>query len=267
MLRNVVRKTGAPFDPKAYCNRRRVVIELQAQFGNKWAKIATHLAGRTDNDVKNFWSSRQKRRARILQTSTAAITPSKSHKNRREIPVYHDEVPTLEESEYRENPKPFFFKEIPKFSCSSEGESSSQAASFSSPCYGNSEMVPVPELVDSKLLGFEADPVQQDLALPDEKNLWIESQPLTPFLENPQPQTDLEFSSDTQELLKLDFDMLTTLDAELGKQLDIGPPFLEPVGNVEGDKIDDPITPDCFFDDFPPDMFDQIEPLPNPSHD
>ncbi|KAL6130582.1 hypothetical protein ACLB2K_068961 [Fragaria x ananassa] len=264
-------KNGCKFS----LEEERVVIELQAQFGNKWAKIATHLAGRTDNDVKNFWSSRQKRLARILQTSTAAITPSKSHKNRREIPVYHDEVPTLEEPEYRENPKHFFFKEIPKFSCSSEGESSSQAASCSSPCIGNSDalqMVPVPDLLDSKLLGFEADPVQQEPALP-EKNLWIESQPLIPFLENQQPQTDLEFSSDTQELLKLDFDMLTTLDAELGKQLDIGPPFLEQVGscgNVEGEKIDDPITPDCVFDDFPADMFDQIELLPNgsnPSHD
>ncbi|KAL6124531.1 hypothetical protein ACLB2K_077043 [Fragaria x ananassa] len=260
-------KNGCKFS----LEEERVVIELQAQFGNKWAKIATHLAGRTDNDVKNFWSSRQKRLARILQTPTAAITPSKSDKNRREIPVYHDEVPTLEEPEYRENPKHFFFKEIPKFSCSSEGESSSQAASCSSPCIGNSDalqMVPVPDLLDSKLLGFEADPVQQELALP-EKNLWIESQPLIPFLENQQPQTDLEFSSDTQELLKLDFDMLTTLDAELGKQLDIGPSFLEPVrscGNVGGEKIDDPITPDCVFDDFPADMFDQIELLPNSSN-
>jgi myb proto-oncogene protein len=74
----------------------RVVIELQSQFGNKWAKIATYLPGRTDNDVKNFWSSRQKRLARILQTSTA-IPPSKSHKNKRGVPaVYLDEVPTLE---------------------------------------------------------------------------------------------------------------------------------------------------------------------------
>ncbi|RVW62375.1 Transcription factor DUO1 [Vitis vinifera] len=35
----------------------RLVIELQAQFGNKWARIATYLPGRTDNDVPNFSAS------------------------------------------------------------------------------------------------------------------------------------------------------------------------------------------------------------------
>lgn len=44
------------------------MLELQAQFGNKWARISTHLPGRTDNDVKNFWSTRQKRLARLLGT-------------------------------------------------------------------------------------------------------------------------------------------------------------------------------------------------------
>ena len=65
----------------------RVVIELQAQFGNKWARIATYLPGRTDNDVKNFWSSRQKRLARILQTSGTANKPQK---NKRAVQTCHD---------------------------------------------------------------------------------------------------------------------------------------------------------------------------------
>lgn len=70
----------------------RVVIELQEQFGNKWAKIASYLPGRTDNDVKNFWSSRQKRMARIQKTSA---TTSKSQKNKAKVPTFLD-VPTLE---------------------------------------------------------------------------------------------------------------------------------------------------------------------------
>ncbi|KAK4788100.1 hypothetical protein SAY86_019419 [Trapa natans] len=73
-------KNGCKFTQE----EERIVIELQAQFGNKWARIASYLPGRTDNDVKNFWSSRQKRLARILQTSSSAASSapassSKSH--------------------------------------------------------------------------------------------------------------------------------------------------------------------------------------------
>jgi myb proto-oncogene protein len=52
-----------------------VVIDLQAQFGNKWARIATYLSGRTDNDVKNFWSTRQKRLARLLRAPAPRRRP------------------------------------------------------------------------------------------------------------------------------------------------------------------------------------------------
>ncbi|CAL1371614.1 unnamed protein product [Linum trigynum] len=61
-------KTGCKFTEE----EERAVIELQARYGNKWAKIAAHFTGRTDNDVKNFWSSRQKRLARILRTTSCS---------------------------------------------------------------------------------------------------------------------------------------------------------------------------------------------------
>lgn len=82
---------------KFTAEEERVVIELQAQFGNKWAKIATFLPGRTDNDVKNFWSSRQKRLARILQTSASSSSSnsSKSHRSRKDVTLFH-QVPVLE---------------------------------------------------------------------------------------------------------------------------------------------------------------------------
>lgn len=61
-----------------------MVIELQAQLGNKWARIATYLEGRTDNDVKNFWSSRQKKLARIRRNSSPSSSNPKSNGSRRE---------------------------------------------------------------------------------------------------------------------------------------------------------------------------------------
>ncbi|XP_023640225.1 transcription factor MYB104 [Capsella rubella] len=50
------------------------VIELHALLGNKWARMAGELPGRTDNEIKNFWNTRLKRQQRLG------------------LPVYPDEV-------------------------------------------------------------------------------------------------------------------------------------------------------------------------------
>nr|XP_043622380.1 transcription factor MYB97-like [Erigeron canadensis] len=42
----------------------RQIIELHSKFGNKWARMALHLQGRTDNEIKNYWNTRLKRRLR-----------------------------------------------------------------------------------------------------------------------------------------------------------------------------------------------------------
>ncbi|CAM8966735.1 unnamed protein product [Rhodiola kirilowii] len=42
----------------------QLIIELHARMGNKWARMAAHLPGRTDNEIKNYWNTRIKRRQR-----------------------------------------------------------------------------------------------------------------------------------------------------------------------------------------------------------
>lgn len=71
-----------------------MVLELQAMFGNKWATIASYLHGRTDNDVKNFWSTKQKRLSRILPSFSSSSnnnnnfqSPNRSQKNKSKPPL------------------------------------------------------------------------------------------------------------------------------------------------------------------------------------
>ncbi|WOL16709.1 transcription factor MYB34-like [Canna indica] len=41
-----------------------LIIELHAVLGNRWSKIAAHLPGRTDNEIKNQWNSCIKKKLR-----------------------------------------------------------------------------------------------------------------------------------------------------------------------------------------------------------
>ncbi|KAB2037172.1 hypothetical protein ES319_D03G055600v1 [Gossypium barbadense] len=48
------------------------IINLHASLGNKWSAIATHLPGRTDNEIKNFWNTHL--RKKLLQMGIDPVT-------------------------------------------------------------------------------------------------------------------------------------------------------------------------------------------------
>ncbi|KAK4765920.1 hypothetical protein SAY87_007562 [Trapa incisa] len=43
-----------------------MVIHLHAQLGNRWSKIASHLPGRTDNEIKNHWNTHIKKKLKKM---------------------------------------------------------------------------------------------------------------------------------------------------------------------------------------------------------
>ncbi|KAF7818670.1 transcription factor MYB59-like [Senna tora] len=45
----------------------QLILQLHQQWGNKWSKIARSLPGRTDNEVKNYWRTHLRKKAKVEQ--------------------------------------------------------------------------------------------------------------------------------------------------------------------------------------------------------
>ncbi|KAJ8448405.1 hypothetical protein Cgig2_022033 [Carnegiea gigantea] len=56
-----------------------LIIKLHSVLGNKWSRIAAHLPGRTDNEIKNYWNTHI--RKKLLQMGIDPVT----HKPRTDL--------------------------------------------------------------------------------------------------------------------------------------------------------------------------------------
>ncbi|KAL5723928.1 hypothetical protein ACHQM5_007261 [Ranunculus cassubicifolius] len=230
-------KTGCKFSAE----EERVVLDLQARFGNKWARIATYLPGRTDNDVKNFWSTRKKRLARLSQMSNQ---PKQAKSNGKQTACLS--------------------------SVAMEEEASVSQVSFIENSPERVKMVPLPGLMNPNLCAPQLE------YSASEKKPFLEPHPLSSFPQLPQTTMDLpllpevgqDFVSgldDTGSLVDVfGREETSGLGLDGGFNCSVDLPFLG-LGNGSSRNCGNPATPDTLFDDFPTDVFDYIESLPNSS--
>ncbi|GMI85142.1 myb domain protein 14, ARABIDOPSIS THALIANA MYB DOMAIN PROTEIN 14 [Hibiscus trionum] len=59
------------------------IIRLQKKLGNRWSAIAARLPNRTDNDIKNHWNTRLKKRV-ILENNNSASATTETHSSNEE---------------------------------------------------------------------------------------------------------------------------------------------------------------------------------------
>ncbi|CAI0456709.1 unnamed protein product [Linum tenue] len=51
------------------------LIQLHSRLGNRWSKIASHFPGRTDNEIKNHWNTRIKKKLKMAGVDPATHQP------------------------------------------------------------------------------------------------------------------------------------------------------------------------------------------------
>ncbi|KAF3433180.1 hypothetical protein FNV43_RR24282 [Rhamnella rubrinervis] len=245
-------KTGCKFSAE----EERVVIELQAQFGNKWAKIATYLQGRTDNDVKNFWSTRRKRLERIKH----APPPLKYHTNKGKK-VTPNQLPKVPSS------SSIILEGTPYHNYQPHCSSILDSEEFM--------MVPLPDFVKPNLISLDTDLTMLEATPTQWVPTFIDSSSCCPLSQLSQSQLDTSLLPKCEEInmeptgpdLFHEFGQPEVPESETGLELFNGLPSIGLKGKAQSGLVESTSTETLnnFFDDFPPELLDDLEALPRTS--
>ncbi|KAF3457529.1 hypothetical protein FNV43_RR02187 [Rhamnella rubrinervis] len=65
-------------------HEENIILELHARWGNRWSTIARSLPGRTDNEIKNYWRTHFKKKAKVVSSDHAAHEKAKTRILRRQ---------------------------------------------------------------------------------------------------------------------------------------------------------------------------------------
>ncbi|KAI4374777.1 hypothetical protein MLD38_012729 [Melastoma candidum] len=245
-------KNGCKFSAE----EERVVIELQAEFGNKWARIATYLPGRTDNDVKNFWSSRQKRLARILHVSASSSRPQK---NKRKILASCDAPRTVD------------IKRPVVEELSAKPEQGNSADQGYDPANLMPDFIYAAPLLAIPPTVFNSEILHPNFSI--DGNLHKETQPHSSHHDFSNLQSRFPFGQDSQGFPQIlddpEYFNLIGPEAANSSQFSVDNVFLQSPGvgqcNTTNIDIDDATMQGPFLEDLPSCMPDQFEQLPSPS--
>lgn len=72
------------------------IIQLHAVLGNRWSTISTHLPGRTDNEIKNHWNTRLRKRMLKMGLDPATHRPwALPHQLQQPLPLQPSQISSL----------------------------------------------------------------------------------------------------------------------------------------------------------------------------
>ncbi|KAL9316372.1 hypothetical protein ACSQ67_017373 [Phaseolus vulgaris] len=121
----------------------KMVIDLHAQLGNRWSKIASHLPGRTDNEIKNHWNTHIKKKLKKMGIDPITHKPLPNATEQTQNQPNQQQLHQPLEEEQNQQPLQVDFD--PKVDPSKEPEISLESSTTSTEARGEDQIIATPQ--------------------------------------------------------------------------------------------------------------------------